>query len=56
MSMTPPSFTTFFLAMSFGVAGLMAKVGLFALAAPYAFWLLAVGWGLLVIGTLLRGL
>jgi len=56
MSLTPPSFPIFFIAVLAGGAGIAAKLGYVAAIAPYAFWLVAVGFGLLALGSLLRGL
>lgn len=56
MSLTPPSFPIFFVAVLAGGAGIAAKLGYVAAIAPYAFWLVAVGFGLLALGSLLRGL
>lgn len=56
MRLTPPSFATFFIAFLSGAAGVAAKLGYLAVAAPYAFWLVAAGFVLLLIGTLFHGL
>ena len=56
MGLTPPSFPIFFMAVLFGGAGIAARMGHLAIAAPYAFWLVAIGFVLLVVGSLFRGL
>jgi hypothetical protein len=56
MSLTPPSFPIFFISLLAGGAGIAAKFGYLAPMAPFAFWLVAFGFVLLVLGTLLRGL
>lgn len=56
MSLTPPSFPIFFIAVLSGGAGLASKFGYLAPMAPFAFWLVALGFVLLALGALLRGL
>lgn len=56
MSLTPPSFPIFFMAVLFGGAGIAARLGYLAAVAPFAFWLVAIGFVLLAIGSLFRGL
>lgn len=56
MYLTPPSFPVFFMSVLFGGAGLAARLGYLAPMVPYAFWLLAIGFILLMLGTLFRGL
>jgi hypothetical protein len=56
MNLTPPSFPVFFMAVLFGGVGLAAKLGYLSLMAPFAFWLVAIGFVLLALGSLFRGL
>lgn len=56
MNLTSPSFPIFFVAALSGGAGIAAKLGYLAIAAPFAFWLVAIGFGLLMLGTVFRGL
>jgi hypothetical protein len=56
MTLTPPSFPIFFLAVLAAGAGIATKFGNVAVLAPYAFWLVALGFVLLALGSLLRGL
>ena len=51
-----PSFPMFFIAFLFGGAGIAAKLGYLAAATPFAFGLVAIGFVLLLLGTLFRGL
>lgn len=55
MNLTPPSFPIFFLSVLTGGAGIAAKLGYLPLAG-FAFWLVALGFVLLLFGTLFRGL
>lgn len=55
VNLTPPSFPTFFLSLLAGGAGIAAKLGYLPLAG-FAFWLVALGFVLLLFGTLFRGL
>ena len=56
MILTPPRVPSFVLATALGAAGIAAHLGYFAIAVPYAFWLVAAGFVVLVLSTLLRGL
>jgi len=56
MRLTPPSFPIFFLSLLSGGTGLAVKFGYLPMLAPFAFWLVAFGFLLLVLGSLLRGL
>lgn len=56
MRLTPPSFPIFFIAVLAGGAGLATRLGYLPLLAPFAFWLVAFGFVLLVLGSVFRGL
>ncbi len=56
MRLTPPAFATWFIALLIGLLAVAAKLGYFAPAAPYAFWMMTVAFGMLVLGSLLKGL
>lgn len=56
MGLTPPSFPIFFVSMLFGGAGLAAKLGYLPAVAPFANWLVIIGFVLLTIGCLFRNL
>jgi len=54
MKLNTPKMITFWVALILGVLGLLGKVIPFL--SPYGFWLLAVGFILLVLGLLVKGL
>ena len=56
MRLTPPAFATWFIALLIGGMALAGKLGYFALAAPYAFWMMTVAFVMLLLGALLKGL
>ena len=56
MRLTPPAFATWFIALLIGLLAVAGKIGYFAPAAPYAFWMMPVAFGMLVLGSLLKGL
>lgn len=56
MKLTPPAFATWFLALLIGLLAVAGKMGYFAPAAPYAFWMMTVAFAMLVLGSLLKGL
>lgn len=56
MSLTPPSFPVFFMATVSGGLGLAARFGYVPMLVPIAFWLVAIGFALLFVGSLFRGL
>ena len=56
MKLTPPAFATWFIALLIGLLALAGKLGYFLPAAPYAFWMMTVGFGMLVLASLLKGL
>ncbi len=56
MSLTPPSFPIFFMATVSGSAGLATRLGYLPVLGPIAFWLVAIGFALLFVGVVFRGL
>ncbi len=54
--LTPPSTAAFLISLLLGGAGIAGKLGYLSVAAPNAFWLLALAFGLLVLSTLLKSL
>jgi|WetSurMetagenome_2_1015567.scaffolds.fasta_scaffold470876_1 hypothetical protein len=54
MKLTPPTKTVFWIAV---ILGIVALLGLFAIPAisAYAFWILFVGFVLLVLGNVMKG-
>jgi hypothetical protein len=55
MLLNPPKQVTFWVAVVLAVIGLLGYVAISALA-PYAFWILLVGFVLLALGLLVKGL
>jgi hypothetical protein len=56
IKLTPPSNAAFLISVLLGGAGIAGKLGYLGMAAPNAFWLLALAFGLLLLSTLLKSL
>lgn len=56
MRLTAPAFATWFIALLIGALAVAGKLGYFAPASPYAFWMMTVAFVMLVLGSLLKGL
>lgn len=56
LNLSAPKQVTWFVAVILGVLGLLGGFGVINAIASYGLWLLALGWLLLVLGTLLEGL
>jgi hypothetical protein len=56
MKLTPPKKITFWISVVLGLLGLIAKLGIVAALASYAFWLVFVGFALLAASLLVKGL
>jgi hypothetical protein len=56
MRLSAPKQVTWLVAVVLGLVGLLGNFGALAVFAQYAFWLMAAGWLLLVLATLLQGL
>jgi len=55
-SLSAPKTTTWLICLILGALGLLGTLGKVGPLATYSFWLLAVGWGLLILATALEGL
>ena len=56
MKLTPPKRITFWISVLLGVLGFIGQVASVPLLSPFAFWLLFVGFALLVLALLVKGL
>jgi len=56
MKLSKPKVITWWIAVILGVTGILATIVPIPALAAYAFWLLAIGFILLVLGTALKGL
>jgi hypothetical protein len=56
MSLSAPKQITWIIAVVLGVIGILGKVVPIAAVAAYAFWLVTIGFILLALGALLKGL
>jgi hypothetical protein len=56
MKLTPPKEITFWIAVVLGILGLLAEIGTLSVLPIAAFWLLFIGFALLVLGLLVKGL
>lgn len=56
MKLTPPKMITFWISVVLGLLGLLGTIGVIGAVAGYAFWLVFVGFALLVLGLLVKGL
>jgi hypothetical protein len=56
MKLTPPKEITFWIAVVLGLLGLFSEIGVFTLLPIAAFWLLFIGFALLVLALLVKGL
>jgi hypothetical protein len=57
MKLTPPKKITFWISLLLGVLGLIGELGkTVPVLSPYAFWFLFVGFILLVLALLIKGL
>ena len=56
MKLTPPKEITFGIAVVLGLLGLLSFLGVFTLLPIEAFWLLFIGFALLVVALLVKGL
>jgi hypothetical protein len=54
MKLNPPRTITWLVALIIGAIGIAAKLG--GILGDYAFWLVVIGFGILVFATLLKGL
>lgn len=56
MRLSAPNQTVWVIALVLGVLGIVAYLGVIPPLAAYAFWLVAIGFILLVLATLLKGM
>jgi len=56
LKLTPPKEITFWIAVALGLLGLFSFLGVFTLLPIEAFWLLFIGFALLVVALLVKGL
>lgn len=56
MKLTPPKMLTFWISLILVLVGLLGAIGVIAFVAPYAFWLVFIGYVLLFLGLLIKGL
>jgi hypothetical protein len=56
MKLTPPKMITFWIAIVLALLGLLSHIGILAVLPIAAFWLLFIGFVLLVLGLLVKGL
>lgn len=56
IKLTPPSTAAWLVSLLLGGAGIAGKLGYLSVAAPNAFWLLALAFGLLLASTLFKAL
>ena len=54
--LSAPKVVTWWIAIGLGVLGLLGYTGTVSALSEYAFWLVAAGWFLLVLATLLKDL
>lgn len=55
MKLTPPTKLAFWISVALVVLGLIGKLGLLAVLAPFAFWLVFFGFVVLLVGLLVKG-
>jgi hypothetical protein len=56
MKLTPPKNITFWISVIFVVAGLLGYLKVLAFLTPFAFWLVVIGYVILFLGNLVKGL
>lgn len=55
MKLSAPKQFTFWLAVILAALGLLAKLAVITLLAPYAFWLVVAGFVILMLGNMVKG-
>jgi hypothetical protein len=55
MKLTPPTKLAFWLSVVLAALGLIGELGLLAVLTPFSFWLVFVGFVVLLIGLLVKG-
>jgi hypothetical protein len=56
MKLSPPKVITWWIAVIIGVVGVLGQLLSIPVIAPYAFWLVAIGFVLLAVATAVQGL
>ncbi|KAF0110098.1 MAG: Uncharacterized protein FD147_1883 [Chloroflexi bacterium] len=56
MKLSPPKVVTFWIAVVLGVLGILGKLTTIPFASENSFWLVAIGFILLALGVLVKGL
>ena len=56
MQLTPPKAVTFWISVILGLAGLLVQIGALGGLGISAFWLVFLGFALLVLGLMVKGL
>jgi hypothetical protein len=56
MKLSAPTQIVWIIALILGIAGILGFLGVIAALSAFAFWLVAAGWALLVIATVMRGM
>jgi hypothetical protein len=56
MNLSAPKQITWIIAVILGILGILGQYGVVAAAAPYAAWMLIIGWALLAVATMIEGL
>lgn len=55
MNLSAPKQITWTIAVVLGILGILGQYGVVAALAPYAIWMLIIGWALLAIGSMVEG-
>jgi hypothetical protein len=55
MKLSKPTNTVFWISLILGILGLLAQLVTIPVLSPYAFWILLVGFILLVLGNTMKG-
>lgn len=56
MKLSAPTQIVWIIALILGIAGILGFLGAIAALSAFAFWLVAAGWALLLIATVMRGM
>jgi hypothetical protein len=56
MKLSAPTQIVWIIALILGIAGILGFLGVIAALSAFAFWLVAAGWALLLIATVMSGM
>ena len=56
LKLSAPTQIVWIIALILGIVGILGVLGVITALAAYAFWLVAAGWALLLIATVMRGM